>query len=113
MTKLSMRRIQTTSQPRSRPWTEEELNPTRGCSRVIGARDRRAASHTERARLDVTRAIRAAMANLARDNPLLGRRLAATNARGAVRVPKEGAVLPLDGSLAEGSYDRWSGADAS
>jgi predicted ATPase len=44
----------------------------------LGGRDRRAASHAERARLNVSRAIRAAMANLARDNPSLGRHLAAT-----------------------------------
>jgi hypothetical protein len=44
----------------------------------LGGRDRRAASHAERARLNVTRAIRAAMANLARANPPLGRHLAAT-----------------------------------
>src|SRR4029453_9388865 len=44
----------------------------------LGGRYRRAASHAERARLNVTRAIRAAMANLARNNPSLGRHLAAT-----------------------------------
>jgi hypothetical protein len=44
----------------------------------LGGRDRRAASHAERARLNVTRAIRTAMANLARANPALGRHLAAT-----------------------------------
>ena len=44
----------------------------------LGGRDRRAASHAERARLNVTRAIRAAVANLARDHPSLGRHLAAT-----------------------------------
>ena len=44
----------------------------------LGGRDRRAASHAERARLNATRAIRAAVANLARDNPALGRHLAAT-----------------------------------
>jgi hypothetical protein len=44
----------------------------------LGGRDRRAAWHAERARLNVTRAIRAAMANLARANPALGRHLAAT-----------------------------------
>jgi hypothetical protein len=44
----------------------------------LGRRDRRAASHAERARLNVTRAIRAAMANLARASPPLGRHLAAT-----------------------------------
>jgi hypothetical protein len=44
----------------------------------LGGRDRRAASHAERARLNATRAIRRAMANLARANPALGRHLAAT-----------------------------------
>jgi hypothetical protein len=44
----------------------------------LGARDRRAASHAERARLNVTRAVRAAVANLARADPSLGRHLAAT-----------------------------------
>jgi hypothetical protein len=44
----------------------------------LGGRDRRAASHAERARLNATRAIRAAMANLARAHPSLGRHLAAT-----------------------------------
>jgi tetratricopeptide (TPR) repeat protein len=44
----------------------------------LGGRDRRAASHAERARLNATRAIRVAMANLARVNPSLGRHLAST-----------------------------------
>jgi hypothetical protein len=44
----------------------------------LGGRDRRAAAHAERARVNVTRAIRAAMANLARVHPSLGRHLAAT-----------------------------------
>jgi hypothetical protein len=44
----------------------------------LGGRDRRAASHAERARLNATRAIRAAIAHLARANPSLGRHLAAT-----------------------------------
>jgi len=44
----------------------------------LGGRDRRAASHAERARLNVTRAIRAAMGNLARANPSLGRHLSST-----------------------------------
>jgi hypothetical protein len=44
----------------------------------LGGRDRRAASHAERARLNATRAIRAAMANLARVHPSLGRHLATT-----------------------------------
>jgi hypothetical protein len=44
----------------------------------LGGRDRRAAAHAERARLNASRAIRAAMANLARVHPSLGRHLAAT-----------------------------------
>jgi tetratricopeptide (TPR) repeat protein len=44
----------------------------------LGGRDRRAASHAERARLNATRAIRAAMANLAEANPSLGRHLSST-----------------------------------
>jgi hypothetical protein len=44
----------------------------------LGGRDRRAAAHAERARLNATRAIRAAMANLGRQHPGLGRHLAAT-----------------------------------
>jgi hypothetical protein len=49
-------------------------------ARAVGldGRDRRAASHAERARLNASRAIRAAMANLARADPALGRYLAAT-----------------------------------
>jgi len=44
----------------------------------LGGRDRRAAAHAERSRLNVTRAIRAAMANLARASPSLGRHLSST-----------------------------------
>ena len=44
----------------------------------LGGRDRRAASHAERARLNATRAIRAALTNLARTHPALGAHLAAT-----------------------------------
>jgi hypothetical protein len=44
----------------------------------LGGRDRRAASHAERARLNSTRAIRAAMANLARAHPSLGEHLSST-----------------------------------
>jgi tetratricopeptide (TPR) repeat protein len=44
----------------------------------LGGRDRRAASHAERARLNVTRAIRSAMRNLARANPSLGEHLSFT-----------------------------------
>jgi hypothetical protein len=55
----------------------------------LGGRDRRAASHAERARLNVTRAIRAALANLARVHPSLGRHLAAT-----IRTGRYCAYLP-------------------
>ena len=55
----------------------------------LGGRDRRAAAHAERARLNVTRAIRAALANLARDNPGLGRHLAVT-----IRTGRYCAYLP-------------------
>jgi hypothetical protein len=44
----------------------------------LGGRGRKAASHAERARLNATRAIRAAMTNLAREHPSLGRHLTAT-----------------------------------
>ena len=44
----------------------------------LGGRDRRAAAHAERARLNATRAIRATIANVARVHPSLGRHLAAT-----------------------------------
>jgi AAA ATPase domain len=44
----------------------------------LGGRDRRAASHAERARLNATRAIRTAMANLARANLSLGQHLSST-----------------------------------
>jgi hypothetical protein len=55
----------------------------------LGGRDRRAASHAERARLNATRAIRAAMANLAEVNPALGRHLSVT-----VRTGRYCAYLP-------------------
>jgi tetratricopeptide (TPR) repeat protein len=44
----------------------------------LGGRDRKAASHAERARLNATRAIRSALANLTREHPSLGQHLAAT-----------------------------------
>jgi hypothetical protein len=54
-----------------------------------GGRDRRAASHAERARLNVTRAIRAAMANLARATTLAA--AACSHARRSQRpVPSRG-----------------------
>lgn len=59
---------------------EELAFLTRELARAVGlgGRDRRAASHAERARLNVTRAIRAAVARVARAHPALGRHLAAT-----------------------------------
>jgi hypothetical protein len=44
----------------------------------LGGRDRKAAAHAERARLNVTRAIRAALANVSRVNPSLGQHLSST-----------------------------------
>jgi len=44
----------------------------------LGGRDRLAASHAERARLNASRAIRSAMANVAHANPSLGRHLSST-----------------------------------
>jgi hypothetical protein len=44
----------------------------------LGGRDRRAGSHAERARLNVTRAIRAALANIDRHHPALGQHLRST-----------------------------------
>jgi catechol 2,3-dioxygenase-like lactoylglutathione lyase family enzyme len=71
----------------------------------LGGRDRRAASHAERARLNVTRAIRAAVANLARDNPALGRHLAAT-----IRTGRYCAYLP--DPRAPIAWQRWPGPSA-
>jgi hypothetical protein len=61
----------------------------------LGGRDRRAAAHAERARLNVTRAIRAAVANLARQHPALGRHLSATirTGRYCVYVPDPRAPI--------------------
>ncbi len=44
----------------------------------LGGRDRRAASHAERARLNITRAIKAALDNIDRNHPSLGRHLRST-----------------------------------
>jgi tetratricopeptide (TPR) repeat protein len=44
----------------------------------LGGRDRRAASHAERARLNVTRAIKAALDHIDRNHPTLGRHLRST-----------------------------------
>jgi hypothetical protein len=61
--------------------TREEIDfLTRELARAVGlgGRDRRAASHAERARLNVTRAIRAAIGNLSQANPALGQHLSST-----------------------------------
>jgi len=55
----------------------------------LGGRDRRAVSHAERARLNATRAIRTAMANLARAHPSLGRHLSST-----IRTGRYCAYIP-------------------
>jgi hypothetical protein len=44
----------------------------------LGGRDRRAAAHAERARLNASRAIHGAISNLSRVHPSLGRHLAST-----------------------------------
>jgi hypothetical protein len=68
----------------------DEHHPPLALSRSASATQSSvAASHAERARLNVTRAIRAAVANLARDNPALGRHLAAT-----IRTGRYCAYLP-------------------
>jgi hypothetical protein len=66
----------------------------------LGGCNRRAASHAERARLNVTRAIRATMANLARDNPSLGRHLAAT-----IRTGRYCSYTPIRTRRSPGSVD--------
>jgi hypothetical protein len=68
----------------------------------LGGRDRRAASHAERARLNVTRAIRAAMANLARANPALGRHLTATIRTGRYCAYTPDPRVPI-------AWERWPG----
>jgi hypothetical protein len=71
----------------------------------LGGQDRRAASHAERARLNATRAIRAAVANLARANPSLGRHLAAT-----VRTGRYCSYIP--DPRAPIAWERWPGPSA-
>jgi hypothetical protein len=61
----------------------------------LGGRDRRAASHAERARLNTTRAIRAAMANLAEANPALGRHLSSTVRTGRYCSYRPDPRLPI------------------
>jgi hypothetical protein len=65
----------------------------------LGGRDRRAASHAERARLNATRAIRAAMANLGRASPSLGRHLAATIRTGRYCCYTPDPRAPIDWQL--------------
>jgi hypothetical protein len=65
----------------------------------LGGRDRRAASHAERARLNATRAIRAAIANLARACPSLGRHLAATIRTGRYCCYAPDPRVPIDWEL--------------
>jgi hypothetical protein len=65
----------------------------------LGGRDRRAASHAERARLNATRAIRAAIANLARASPSLGRHLAATIRTGRYCCYTPDPRVPIDWEL--------------
>jgi tetratricopeptide (TPR) repeat protein len=66
--------------PRAARVREEIEILTMELSRAVGlgGRDRRAASHADRARLNVTRAIRAAMQNIARVHPALGDHLTLT-----------------------------------
>ncbi len=65
----------------------------------LGGRDRRAASHAERARLNATRAIRAAMANLARANPTLGQHFSATIRTGRYCSYTPDPRAPIDWEL--------------
>src|SRR5215471_4696558 len=71
----------------------------------LGGHGSRAASHAERARLNVTRAIRAAMAHLARANPPLGRQLElalADRLRGRLDDAERGFTASLAGWRAAG-----------
>jgi hypothetical protein len=71
----------------------------------LGGRNRRAASHAERARLNASRAIRSAMANLAEANPALGRHLSST-----IRTGRYCAYLP--DPRAPITWERWPGPSA-
>jgi hypothetical protein len=74
-------------------------------ARAVGldGRDRRAASHAERARLNASRAIRAAMANLTRANPELGRHLSATIRTGRYCSYTPDPVPPSPGNVDRGN----------
>jgi len=65
----------------------------------LGGRDRRAASHAERARLNVTRAIRSAIANIDRANQPLGRHLSTTIRTGRYCSYAPDPRAPIDWEL--------------
>jgi hypothetical protein len=60
----------------------------------LGGKDRRAASHAERARLNASRAIRAAMANLARADRALGQHPCGHGPDGPVLLLHPGPAPP-------------------
>jgi hypothetical protein len=65
----------------------------------LGGRDRRAASSAERARVNVTRAIRAALGRIAEHSPALGRHLEATVRTGTFCSYVPDPRLPLTWQL--------------
>jgi hypothetical protein len=65
----------------------------------LGGRDRRAASHAERARLNATRAIKAALDNIARNHPSLGRHLRSTIKTGRYCSYSPDPRVPVDWKL--------------
>ena len=96
-----MRRMRSTTLPEPPEYKPSWIFGGGACPSVgLGGRNRRAASHAERARLNVTRAIRATMANLARDNPSLGRHLAAT-----IRTGRYCSHTPIRTRRSPGSVD--------
>jgi tetratricopeptide (TPR) repeat protein len=65
----------------------------------LGGRDRKAASHAERARLNVTRAIKAALANINTHHPSLGRHLRSTIRTGTYCSYSPDPRVPIDWKL--------------
>src|SRR5262249_16265834 len=65
----------------------------------VGGRDRKAASHTERARLMVTKAIKAAIAKIRARDALLGRHLATSIKTGHSCAYDPGPVPPVSWHL--------------
>ena len=65
----------------------------------LGGRDRKAASHAERARLNVTRAIKTALANIAQNHPALGDHLHVTVRTGTYCVYSPDPRLPITWQL--------------